>query len=196
MNKSLTLLELIISIAIISLIVLGFTSLDLYSRHNVLLASRRARVQNALSYVLDHMTKNVSQAIGDSSSETVNTDDIDDNTAFKVRIDSDGTKGELDASDIQIAYAYNDTSHQIWYYSDYTNDPISYEVIAENILPDFSGGCSSPTKDSCVRYDNTTNYIQVRLAGRWDATQEASQDNPEDTMLTRIKMWGVSTASE
>lgn len=183
LDKSMTLLELIISIAIMSIIVLGFTSLDLYSRHNVLQADRRARVQNTLSYALDHMTKKIGNAIGDSNYPPVDTTTTN---IIKVRIDSNNDGKRDVPPDIQIAYVYKPApDYQIWYYSDFATYPSSgYEVIAKNITSNFT--------DSYVTKD--TNYINITIKGCWDITKSLpSQDNPENTMLTRIKMWGVST---
>lgn len=75
--KSVTLLELIIAIALLSVIVLGLTSIDFFSRHHVVDADRRAKLQNQLYFVLEHMnrtitgTTNVGGAIGN---EYLNTD--------------------------------------------------------------------------------------------------------------------------
>lgn len=189
LNKSLTLLELIISLVLISLIVLGFASLDLYARYNVQQADRRAKVQNTLSYVLDHMTKNISKAIGDKTNLPVTRSD----TLIVIRVDidiNDGTSnGKLDLdTDKQIAYSYNGSTYELSYCDNYST--ASYVVIAKNILSNFSS--------TYVIYDTTDpsnikNYIDIKIIGRWKMPDAASQANPEITMHTRIKMPAVST---
>lgn len=57
--KSVTLLELLIAIVLLSVIVLGLTSIDIFSRHHVVDADRRAKLQNKIYYVLEHMTRNI-----------------------------------------------------------------------------------------------------------------------------------------
>lgn len=57
--KSVTLLELLIAIVLLSVIVLGLTSIDIFSRHHVVDADRRAKLQNEIYFLMEHMTRNV-----------------------------------------------------------------------------------------------------------------------------------------
>jgi len=63
-HKSVTLVELIIAIVLLSVMVIGFSSIETFSRYHVLSADRRVKLQNNVSYALDHMTKHIAQAIG------------------------------------------------------------------------------------------------------------------------------------
>ncbi len=58
-NKSVTLIETLIVLVLLGLVILGFSSIDIFSRHQVTSADRHARLQSDSFYVLEHMTKNV-----------------------------------------------------------------------------------------------------------------------------------------
>ncbi|MCM8789684.1 MAG: hypothetical protein NC916_01495, partial [Candidatus Omnitrophica bacterium] len=63
-SDAVTLLELIISILLLALIVFGFANIDFFSRAQIELSSRRAKLQNEVSFALAHMAKNIGRAIG------------------------------------------------------------------------------------------------------------------------------------
>lgn len=206
MTKSLTLLELIISIAIMSIIVLGFTSLDLYSRHNVLQADRRARVQNTLSYALDHMTKNIASAIGNEKMYGAYTVVNIVGNVIAVYIDANGNgQREVPVSspgstvDHWTAYRYDSTganANQLRYCSRCVDDSgtCDFSVCMDTVntlSKNISTFSPSVTRNADLTLKD--NYVTVQLTGRWKMPDASSQDNPENTMLTRIKMWGVST---
>lgn len=204
-NKSVTLLELLIAITLISLIVLGFSSIDLFSRYHVVTSDRRAKLQNEVSHALEHMTKQISMAIGNERIFGVGTvidrTDIGGDSAIRIYIDANAN-GQSDSSDSWIAYRFTgntgnpNTQFQIWFYSNYTNPSSSYEVIATKITSDFS--------NTYVSYDNTDtdgdpidNYMDIQLTACWDPDGSpqacGTPDNPSVTMSTRIKMPSVST---
>ena len=181
LNKSLTLVELLIAVCIFSLIVVGFSNIDTFSRYHVLSSDRRIKLQNDAAYVLEHMAKNISKAIGDANQAAVDTSSgISGDTAIKVWIDSN-SNGKRDGSDIQIAYRYRGaTDYQIWYYSDYVGSPGSYEVISRKISS-FSGSLSD-------------NYVLVEVGTCWNpAVACGSLDNLALSMTNRIYMPSVST---
>lgn len=64
LKKAVTLLELIIAITLLVIVVMGFSSIDLFSRNQVITSDKRAQVQNEVAYVLEHMTKQINKAIG------------------------------------------------------------------------------------------------------------------------------------
>lgn len=66
-NKSVTLLELLLAIVLLSIIVLGLTSIDFFSRHNVVNADVKARLQNKGYLGLEHIKRNALLAIGNET---------------------------------------------------------------------------------------------------------------------------------
>src|SRR3989338_5081842 len=109
LKKSITLLELLIAITLLSVIVLGFTSIDLFSRYHVLTADRRAKVQNEASYVLEHMAKEMVRAIGDFNNPAVSiTTTPSGNPLIRVWVDANrnGIRDSVAGGDREIAYRY------------------------------------------------------------------------------------------
>ena len=205
-KKGLTLIELLIAICIFALIIIGFSSIDTFSRYHVITSDRRAKLQNDASYVLGHMAKNLTGtgtsggAVGDANNYPVQPTNISGNNGITFRVDSNNN-GKLDGSDKQIAYTYSAANYQIWYYSNYTDYPDSYEVLTQqnpvtgysHIRPNFSSDISQPTYRS---YSSANNYIEVQIGACWTPSSDATcgtADNPSLSMKNRIYMPAVST---
>jgi hypothetical protein len=202
-NRSITLMELLIAIVLMTLIVLAFANIDLFSRFHVLTADRRAKVQNEVSYVLEHMTKEIGKAIGDINNPAVDTTtDIQGDPAIIAWVDgnpyavppvSPNGRREVYPNDHRIAYRFTTetgapgTRTQIWYYANCVGPncnqagTVGPEVIATRI---YAGD-----------WNPSYNNVFVEITGRWDPdpAQQPSPDNPAITMRTRINMPSVST---
>ncbi len=198
--SGLTLLELIISISIFAVIALGFASIDTFSRYQAITSDRRAKLQNEASYVLEHMAKNITGtgtrggAIGDINQTPVNLTTIAGDNAIIIQIDySNNGRWDGIPTDKQVAYRYRPApNYEIWYYSNYTDSPAAYEVIAsKNIRPDFGSDISQPTYRT---YNSGNNYIDVQITACWDpAGTCGTSDNPQVTMKSSIYMPAAST---
>jgi hypothetical protein len=190
LKRSITLIELLIAITLLSLIVLGFSSIDLFSRNQVLTVDRRAQVQNEVAYVLEHMTKELSNAIGNTA--------IPNSSPFwagpdSVQIgyisDADHDGQRKDPAN-RRGYRYGGSNpYAIWF----CTNPIGAMCYA-------SGGAGAEFLSRRITaftpiYDSSTNYIEVSLTDCWDpaSTSCGTSDNPSVTMSTRIKMPSVST---
>lgn len=66
-NRAVSIFELLISIILLSVIVLALASIDLFSRHHVVTADRRARLQNQVYYIIEHMGREMARAVGNES---------------------------------------------------------------------------------------------------------------------------------
>jgi hypothetical protein len=180
---------------LLSIIILGLTNIDLFSRSHVISSDRRAKIDNEISLALVHMAKNIGKAIGDVNQAPVTLTTIGGDNAITVWIDYN-TNGQRDASDKQIAYRYSPApNYEIWYYSNYTDSPASYEVLtSKKIRPDFSSTTSQPTYRT---YSSSNNYIVVQLTACWDPSQTRyscdTPNNPSVTMKANIKMPSVTT---
>jgi hypothetical protein len=200
LKKSLTLIELIIAIGLLLVIILAISNIDLFSRFHTISADRRVKLQNEVSYVLEHMSKEISRAIGnvivDGINNIVDFTPIAGDTAIRGYVDSNATGGPGDGrrdaiNDHWIAYRYRDASappndrYQIWYYANCVGPncnqagTIGPEVIARNIV-NFSPSVND-------------NVVEVAVTARWQPAQTVSPDNPEVVMRTKIKMPSVST---
>ena len=201
-----TLIELLISIVLLSLIVLGFASINVFSRYHVITSDRRAKLQNEVSYCMEHMTRNISMAFGNTEIDPVNSevggDAVDVQlcrgggryVAVAVYIqDTNGDRRPTIDVDRRVAYFFDNINHTLNFYPNYTrgcrpwlpNENLSNRIIAFN--PVFAR-------------DLTTgifpNNIGLEVAACWDPT-EATQpcgtpDNPSISMRTRARMPAVS----
>jgi prepilin-type N-terminal cleavage/methylation domain-containing protein len=92
-----TLLELIIASALVGTISLAMYSIVEFSRYHVGNADVRARVQNSASYIADHMSRNLSQAIGSTvlpGEMPVDNSNIGGDRAIMYWIDRDSGTGD------------------------------------------------------------------------------------------------------
>ncbi len=173
-NSALTLIELIIAIVLFSVIVMTFFSIDLFSRRQVLSSSRLAEVQNNASYVLDHMTKHISEAVG-RADEAVQ---LANSSGVQVWVDDD-KNGQLTSADYVIRY---DNTFGFRYFPDFTNDPATWETLSDKITNFDSSG--------------SDNYVYVTVTACWDPDGSpyacGTVDNPQVEMHTRIIMPSVT----
>jgi len=210
-NKSVTLLELLIAIVLLSVLVLGLTSIDVFSRHHVISSDRRSKLQNELYLILEHMTKNVGLAIGNEAlngSGTVVNESINvgvmESSIIKVYIDASGDGirqapivNPAAGDDHWIAYRYFDIN--------------SASGVRNRVQ--YCGRCSDGTCSSCMDAWSTLgthvinfplgalteNYVAIGttvnpVVACWDpAGSCGSTDDPQINMLTRIKLPSIAT---
>lgn len=195
--SAVTLMELIIAITLLGLIVIGFSSIELFSRAQVINADKRAKLQNEVALVLEHMTKQISMGIGDvnQATPTVNIDTpVGINPRIFVFIDSGTGRREPPTA---ICYCRNDSSHTVFY----CPPGAQVQCLLCNPNPIYGSETLSTRITSLMfpgGYVSSNNYLDVELTGCWDPDATAPNDcgtvdNPEITMRTRIKMPSVST---
>jgi len=149
--KSVTLTELLIAMVLLFLIVMGFSSIETFSRRGLLATSRRSEIQSTVSFCLNHIAKQASRAIGSQGIpglEAVDLTAIAGDASLRIYIDANtapinhesagnGIRG--DAGDCWRAYRYRNNlsppleRYQLWYYSNYNNPSDPYEVLARKI---------------------------------------------------------------
>ncbi|MDI6606207.1 MAG: hypothetical protein QME65_03580 [Candidatus Omnitrophota bacterium] len=173
-NKSVTLLELLIAIILFSAVVLSFASIDLFSRRQLLNSERQIKLQNEVSTLMTHMSKNIQLASGTYLNFPVS---ISSGTLMTIRIDSNGDG----IADNVVAYQWIKADYTVKYYADYGSNPGSSEIIARKIK-------------SCIMSAATTvNYVGLQIISCWQPDQAPSYYiNPCVTMVTRVTMPSVS----
>ncbi len=176
-HKSVTLVELLIAVVLLSVIVIGFSSIDTFSRLQVMSSDRRAKLQNDASYALEHMAKEISMAIGDFNYNPVTIEDSNKRIRVYIDANNDGQR-----NDYEIAYQYDSANYQIQYYSPYPS--VTPETISKKISACVFNHTWNGTKE---------NFVKVDIAARWDPAQAVSLDNPEISMKNHIYMPAVST---
>jgi hypothetical protein len=109
-NKAVTLMELFIALILLAIVVIGFSSINTFSRHKLITTERRIKVQNEVSYALEHMSKNIAKAIGSNLTDAINIPT--GNQTITVRVDANDN-GIPDSSDLNITYSFDNTTHLI-----------------------------------------------------------------------------------
>ncbi|MDD4894768.1 MAG: prepilin-type N-terminal cleavage/methylation domain-containing protein [Candidatus Omnitrophica bacterium] len=182
-NRGMTLIELLMAVCIFGLVVLGFGGINSFTYYHVVSSDKLIKLQNAAAYLLEHMAKNIGQAVGDTaispSPISITTDGSE--TTITAWIDYN-LNGRLDSypSDRQIAYEYAGApNYEVRYYYDYIGDA-NYEVITNRI---YSFNCSL-----------TDSYVFTELVACWNPTLAcATSSNPALSMKNHIYMPAVTT---
>lgn len=214
-DKSVTLLELLIAIVLLSIVVLGLTSIDFFSRNNVVNADIRARLQNKVYLALEHMRKNIILAIGnenlDGADQVVDisdTTEVDEKARMKVFTDVnlDGVRqtpvGPPPAVGDDHWVVYNWFGEQgaaaNWFqlrYCSYcrnkqcngANCAAGWQVVSSNVINFI------PIKPSSVNYVDVEMTVCLHPEWNYDANPDCgAPDNPQTTMRTRILLPSVS----
>jgi hypothetical protein len=195
LKKSVTLLELLIAIVLLSVVTIGISSIDIFSRSHVLSSQRRTSLQNEASFVLGHMTKEITRAIGNTQIDRAVFFYINNN-GIRIRIDDHplpSGNGRIDLDDSWIAY--RQVGSEIWFYDNAgTVEPPAgpHDVLASHVVfTDFTQ--PSDTWGLQIDRDLSVNFIDVTIRCRWRPNPPASVDNPQVELRTRIKMPSVST---
>ena len=186
-NKSVTLIELIIAVSLVAVIILGINSISIFSHYQVVSSDRRAKLQNEVSYSLDHMTKHISMAIGDISNDPIAWyDNANHNLGLRVRTDSD-KDGIADTGDTWIGYRH--VGNQIVYCPNDNGSvpcPNSEVISSDHILT------LALTRNPIINPDEFNN-LGITVGARWDPSKAVSQDNPEVSMQATVNLPSVST---
>jgi hypothetical protein len=207
MKKSITLMELLVALAVATVIILYFFAIEKIARQDLFNIDRRNKVQNEVSYVLQHLSKNLPKTIGSravSGQDPIAVYTIplirDIVLIFFVDLADDCVSagdGQWNTQcDHWRAYWYKPAStfparyrYQLWYFGSCygTNctgaGTIGPEAIAKRIT---AFNCSI-----------TDNYVDVEVTGCWDPDGSpyacGTTSNPSVTMHAYINMPAVST---
>lgn len=211
--KGMTLLELLIAISLLSLIILALASINTFSHYHVLTAQYRSKVQNEASLILEHMTKQIGNAIGNEAvngaKTVVNTDWISGHPAIRVFVDAGTLSGGLfqpgegqgsnvtpTGNDHWIAYTYAGSgtyAHQLRYCNYCQDEDCIFSQCRQT--PEV---LTNRMTSFIPAYPANQNFVNIQFTTCWNTvganlTACGSADNPDVTMNTDIKMPSVST---
>ncbi len=186
MNKrtGITLIELIIAISLLGVIALAFTSIQSFSQYHAIGSDHRAKVQNELSYALEHIAKNVQRAAGDYHKPPI---ELVAN-GFRVRVDDRATPVPGDYN--------NDT----WYSYVLSGNSLSCngEVLSTRVVSGVNNNypTSAPanTGFNFGLPDSGMTCVAIMLRGRYYPANSVNIDNPEAMMGSRF--CSVSSSSK
>lgn len=184
-----TLFELLISILVVSIMVLSFYSLETYSHSQVIYSDRRVKVQNDITYALEHMSKYVQQAQGRQAIQVFPPGSPD---GFRVWVDFNQTswvRYRLSANTITASCGGSCPAS-------FTNN----ENLTTKVLSNFSNGIMpSPLPDNpaagfYVKINPDSlgdNLVEIGLVGRYKPTEAITlatrlTSNPQVEMKTRL----------
>jgi len=191
-----TLIELLIALALFSMIILAASSMQVFGHNQLVTGQRRAKLQNELTILLGHMKRQALRTVGASAAGPANGVAIIALGGYpSLQFYTDTTaaggigNGIRDASppDRWVAYLYRTDLHEVWYYPNAGSaSPIlfggAHEVIANGI-----------TTIGWAIAANTNLVTLTGLEARWIPAQACGPANPCVVMDSAIYMPSLST---
>jgi Tfp pilus assembly protein PilV len=202
-SKSVTLFELLMAFTLISVMLLGFSSIELFSRSQVFTSTKRLQAQNDAGFILEHMSREISKTIGAwavSGQTPLYNNNIGTDTTIEYYVDynashpkftGNGKDRRVDGleGDCWRAFRLNSTTYQMWYCPSCSDSACATCTPAwgttDNIL-------SSKIKTFTPTFSSSINYFNVTIVSCWNPAAPSSVDNPCITMSARIDMPSVS----
>ncbi len=162
--RSFTLVELILTILLLSVIILAATSFDYTSLFLFESSRKKSVIINEMSLVLDHIHKSAIHITGDVNDSGINVDS--GNQAVNLRVDVNDTPCDY-SDDIWVRYEctnVNSNQYKIDFCSDASSPSSCYTLTKKVVKKDgnlFRFDKISPNEFSCsnlaLRYDPTKN---------------------------------------
>lgn len=188
MNRRLnavSLIELMVGLVLVSLVILGLSNIEAFSRNIFFRTDKKIKVQNDVAYVLQHMSKYVGRGIGEPDIPAINLSVAGFNLNEAVRVWTDSnSNGALDIAagcptgnnDNRVAYALDAGNHTVLFFPDFECDATHAEVLARNVMH-FNVTYSSDKR----------NTLGVTISGCGNYTGcGSSRDNPQVNLTTSI----------
>ncbi len=191
-NRAITIIELIVSIILLGMIVLGMFSIDLFSREQFLSTDKRIKLQNEAVYVLSHMSKQLSTAIGDvghtNNWAVAFTYGGGVLTSLSAKTDSNANGRRDAATDAEIRYCLGVTAcnnpsalaNTLYFNPKMLPAPVSAPEILSRHITFFA----ATQAGNCLNLNLTVCYDPTQTCG--------TAGNPQYNMETSIKMPSVS----
>ncbi len=191
--KSVTFIELLIAIMLLSVIILAINGMDIFSRNQIVSSNQRTRIQNNVSRCLEHIAKNASNTVGNEATYGADTavyirPDFNNTTTLAFFTDIKGNGARDVSNDYWVGYNLNTTSHNFNYCNNCANATCvscsgTVEVLAQDI-----------TAFSAAKNFTNGNYVNITMTGCWDPTRTCGAfDNPSVNLTTSIALPSLST---
>jgi len=207
-TRSITLLELIVSIVTVSAMILTIYGIYTYSHSQVINAERRTKVQNELGYSLEHMTKYVQQSNGSLSRKAIQYYPgplAAGATGFRTYIDLRNPQTPSDpADDGWIDYILTSATNTLTATCTANGGtcPFTTENLTNKIISGIAGDTIMPDTDNpssgfYIDIDDLGNIVEVGLVGRYKPaetyTVATRLANPQVKMKAKILCNNAST---
>ena len=204
-ERSVTLIELVIGMAVLGIIVLAVAQLDLFSNASIIYVQRRTRMTNEASLALEHISKHLNQAIGVWGSAAAVNGVIAADRALFFWVDSNGNY-QRDAADARWVYRWTaavGNNRYILRFCDGcgnppctvcsgTNDGVTAwgVVVARNVL--YFGSPNPPPAGDVLLQDNFAR-MEIQTCQNPAAANCDTPNNPQVNMQATIQMPSYST---
>ena len=175
--RSITLIELMISIIIVTIVVLSFYSLETFSQGQVINADRRAKVQNDLAYALEHMSKYVLMAEGNNRSPAI----VFFPTGFFARVDFRNPQipSDLSTNGARINYSFSGSTLRV-------NCNTYGSGSCGSFIPEILSG-RIITFNATLGVAPLNNVLDIYLVGRYNPIKPIDRTtNPQVEMRTEV----------
>lgn len=180
LKKSLTLVELMIAISLFSVLILAFSSMELFSRRQVVTLDRQAVLQNEASLALEDMSKNVQQGVGNPNRTALA--QLAGNNGFRVFIEPDPATPTNPGDDLTVDYTLQvNTLRSIV-------NGVNNETFSTHILPGVVYGPlpANPANGFYIDITNNFSMVEIGLVARWQSANPVSIDNPQVVLKSRL----------
>lgn len=185
----LTLLELLITVILVGLIVLAFTSIQRFSLHHVIASERRAKLQNEGFLVLEHMVKRLDVATGDITDPSVRIyATVPIGIGIRIENTTSPTPGNYN-DDRLVAYRRNADNIEycngtVLWPADLNTCTYSWEVLTQKAINNPEGF------NNTLINNNTT--VNIKLILRHVPGLPVTEDNPEVNLTTTVNLGSTS----
>lgn len=187
-------MELLIAIVLFSIIVLGLSNIDIFSRLHVISSDRRAQLQNELSNALEHMGKRVIQGVGDQGQAANRPiQQRVANDGFRVRVDPNQTLQDLN-DDLWLNYVLNGNTLSSTCTQISADSPACppNEILSTHIMPGVAftimpSPLPNPPQGYYINLTDNDTTIEVGLVARFRPANNISPENPQIEMKFRMQ---------
>jgi len=181
-KRGMNLLELIVAMVLMSLVLLGFFSIELFSSHHVVTSDRRAKLQNEISYSLEYMAKYVQQGVGDFNNPPITRYPTSGTqTGFRVRVDMNNPPTPNNLTDDTWVVFYLSGNELRTFQGVGSSEALSSRICSNFVndkMPQF------PNAGFYVDITDNGAVVDVGLMGRYYPAQSVSMENPQTAMKT------------
>ena len=185
-RNAVSLIELMVGLVLVTLVILGLSNIELFSRNIFFHTDKKIKVQNDVAYVLQHMGKFIARGIADPANDAINVAPVSPYNANEMV--RDWTDSEPDGvlnttTDTQVAYIFDPAANEVLFFSDYIGEPAHSERLSANVLH-FNVSYNAARK----------NVLAVAISGCANITGcGSSRDNPQVNLSTVIFLPSVTS---
>ena len=187
LKKSLTLIELMIAVSLLSVLVLAFSGLELFSRRQVVTVDRQVVMQNEASLAFDHMSKYVQQGVGNPGN-TARQALRGISEGFSVFIEPTPATPINPLDDLRLDYFLTGNTLTCRVTDPDTGVVISNEILATHILSGVVSGLmpANPTNGFYINITDDGSMVEIGLVARWLPANPVGIDNPQAVLNGRF----------